>query len=98
MFNEIEKSRLAEAKNLISKMVKDDPEKVVFYYGSRMSNGIKRYFNIDEANSAIIEIYPKINKVKLLIQTPESENFSVDTFTAHTFLDKLKNEGVQFDE
>jgi len=98
MFSEIEKNRLSEARNLISKMVKDDPDKVVFYYGSRMTNGIKNYFNIDRDDSAIIEIYPSVNKVKLLIKKPGSENFSINTFTAKTFLDKLKNDGIQFDE
>ena len=98
MFSEIEKTRLGEAKSLISKMVKDDPDKVVFYYGSRMSNGIKNYFNIDREDSAIIEFYPSINKVKLLIKKPGSEDFSIDTFTAHAFLDKLKKDGILFDE
>ncbi len=98
MFSEIEKNRLAEAKNLISKMVKDDPDKVVFYYGSRLTNGIKNYFNIDREDSAIIEIYPNVNKVKLLIKKPDSEEFSIATFTALDFLNKLRNEGILFDE
>lgn len=84
------------ALKILSQMADEKGERTVFYYASVLPEKVKSIFEIALNDTAIIELYPKQNKIRLTSSHSESEEPTFHELDTKVVIDKLRKGGIEF--